>query len=86
MEEKSKRDLTRRMLDGRVVSNKMTKTVKVVHESLAVHKRYKKVIKQRTFIKAHHELESIPVGSVVRVMESRPLSRTKHWVVVKVLK
>ena len=71
---------------GQVVSNKMDKTVVVVVERLSRHPLYKKVIRIRKRFKAHDADNSCQVGDVVRIVESRPLSKEKRWVVEEILK
>jgi small subunit ribosomal protein S17 len=75
----------RRRLVGRVVSDKMQKTVVVAIERRKLHPIYKKVVKTTKKVMAHDESDSIPVGALVRVVESKPLSRHKRWVVEEVL-
>lgn len=75
----------RRRLVGRVVSDKMQKTVVVLLESRKMHPIYKKVVVSTKKIMAHDESDQIPVGAVVRVVESRPLSKNKRWAVEEVL-
>lgn len=75
----------RRRLIGRVISDKMQKTVVVQIERRKMHPLYKKVVVSTKKIMAHDESDQIPVGALVRVVESRPLSRHKRWVVETVL-
>ena len=75
----------RRRLIGRVTSAKMAKTVVVEIERRKTHRVYKKVIKSTKKVYAHDESDAIEVGSVVQVVESKPLSKTKRWVVEQVL-
>lgn len=75
----------RRRLYGRVVSNRMQKTVVVEIERRAMHPVYKKVVKSTKKVMAHDESNEIPVGATVQLMESRPLSKRKRWVVESVL-
>lgn len=75
----------RRRLYGRVVSNKMEKTVTVALERRKMHPIYKKVVTSTKKVKAHDESNSIPEGAIVRIVESAPLSKTKRWVVEEVL-
>lgn len=75
----------RRRLVGRVVSDKMQKTVVVLLERRKMHPIYKKVVVSTKKIMAHDESDQIPVGAVVRVVESRPISKNKRWVVEEVL-
>ncbi|MFO7321072.1 MAG: 30S ribosomal protein S17 [Chloroflexota bacterium] len=75
----------RRRLVGRVVSDKMDKTVTVLLEKRSIHPIYKKYVVSTKKVHAHDESNSIEVGSVVRIVESKPLSKTKRWVVEEVL-
>lgn len=75
----------RRRLVGRVVSDKMTKTVVVAIERRTLHPIYKKVVKSTKKIMAHDESDAIQVGALVRVVESQPLSKHKRWVVEAVI-
>jgi small subunit ribosomal protein S17 len=75
----------RRRLVGRVVSDKMQKTVTVAIERRTTHPVYGKVIKFTKKVMAHDETDSVKAGSIVRIVESRPLSKTKRWVVEEVL-
>lgn len=72
----------RRLLTGRVVSDKMDKTIIVQVERRVQHPRYRKYVNRRKNYKAHDEDNRFQVGDVVTIQESRPLSRTKRWVVV----
>ena len=76
----------RKSMVGRVVSDKMDKTVVVVVERLRRHPLYKKVIRIRKKFKAHDADNACQIGDVVRIVESRPLSREKRWVVEEILK
>jgi small subunit ribosomal protein S17 len=71
---------------GRVVSDKMDKTIVVSVERLARHRLYKRVIRLTTKFKAHDELNEARVGDTVRIEESRPLSATKRWRLIEVVK
>lgn len=75
----------RRRLIGRVIRNSMDKTVVVEVERTHPHRLYKKVIKTTKKYMAHDESNAIPVGALVKIVESRPLSRTKRWAVEAVL-
>ncbi|MFQ6016124.1 MAG: 30S ribosomal protein S17 [Anaerolineae bacterium] len=75
----------RKVLTGRVVSDKMDKTVVVVVERLTRHPLYKKVIKKAKRFKAHDEDNACRVGDLVRIIESRPLSKEKRWIVQEIL-
>jgi small subunit ribosomal protein S17 len=70
---------------GRVVSDKMDKTIVVSVERLARHRLYKRVIRLTTKFKAHDELNDAHLGDTVLIEESRPLSATKRWRLVQVL-
>lgn len=75
----------RRRLIGRVVSDKMSKTVVVAIERRKRHPVYQKIIISTKKVMAHDESDQVKVGSLVRVVESRPLSKHKRWVVEAVL-
>jgi small subunit ribosomal protein S17 len=70
---------------GRVVSNKMDKTVVIAIERLVVHPRYSKKVKNTKKIYAHDKDNQCQIGDVVRVTEARPLSRLKRWRVTEIL-
>jgi small subunit ribosomal protein S17 len=70
---------------GRVVSDKMDKTIVVSVERLTRHRLYKRVIRLTTKFKAHDEDNDARVGDTVRIEESRPLSATKRWRLVEVV-
>jgi small subunit ribosomal protein S17 len=69
---------------GRVVSDKMDKTIVVSVERLARHRLYKRVVRMTTKFAVHDELNQAKVGDTVLIEESRPLSRTKRWRLVEV--
>src|SRR5437588_10708751 len=71
---------------GRVVSNKMDKTIVVAVESLKKHRIYKRTYKQTKRFHAHDEENICHVGEVVRIEQTRPLSKLKHWRLVELLK
>lgn len=75
----------RKRLIGRVVSDKMDKTVTVAIEGRSMHPLYKKVVSKTKKVKAHDENNEVPLGAIVQIVESKPLSKTKRWVVEKVL-
>jgi len=75
----------RKTKEGRVVSDRMDKTIVVSVERLARHPLYKRVIRLTTKFKAHDKLNEARVGDTVRIEESRPLSATKRWRLVEVL-
>ena len=70
---------------GRVLSDKMDKTVVVEVETRRPHPRYKKVVRYRSKFKAHDEGNICGIGDLVRIVETRPLSKDKRWRVVEVL-
>src|SRR6186997_79117 len=70
---------------GRVVSDRMDKSIVVSVERLARHRLYKRVIRLTTKFKAHDELNDAHIGDTVEIEESRPLSATKRWRLVSVL-
>ena len=74
--------MPKRVLQGVVVSDKMDKSVVVRVERRVMHPVYKKYIKRSAKYTAHDEHNACKVGDIVQIMESRPLSKTKTWVVV----
>ena len=70
---------------GRVVSDKMDKTIVVAVETRVAHPLYKKIIKRTYKLKAHDEENSCGIGDRVRVMETRPLSKDKRWRLVEII-
>jgi small subunit ribosomal protein S17 len=79
------RTTSRKTRVGKVVSDKMDKTVVVIVEDRVPHARYKKIVKRTYRLKAHDEENSCGVGDIVKVMETRPLSRDKRWRVVEIV-
>lgn len=75
----------RKVRIGRVVSDRMDKTVVVKVETLTRHPLYGKTIKRTNKYKAHDERNECRIGDVVKIMETRPLSKEKNWRVVEVL-
>ena len=75
----------RKTRTGTVVSDKMDKTVVVVVQTLRRHKLYKKVIRLTSKFKVHDETNNCKVGDVVRIVETRPLSKDKNWRVVEII-
>ena len=75
----------RRRMTGIVTSNKMTKTVVVEISRKFRHPLYRKVVHSSKRVKAHDEI-GCQIGDVVQIVESRPLSRDKHWVVENIVK
>jgi len=70
---------------GKVVSNKMDKTIVVAIETSVKHPLYKKIIKRTYKLKAHDEKNECNVGDKVKVMETRPLSKDKRWRLVEIV-
>ncbi|HET7224004.1 MAG TPA: 30S ribosomal protein S17 [Rhodanobacteraceae bacterium] len=74
-----------RTVEGRVVSNKMHKTVTVLLERQVQHPLYGKIVRRSTKVHAHDENGQCKEGDTVRIVECRPLSKTKNWRVVEVV-
>ena len=70
---------------GRVVSDKMDKTVVVAVERLVQHPTYKKIVKRITKFKAHDEKKECRVGDKVSIVEGRPISKEKRWRIMKII-
>ena len=81
----TERTTSRKVRVGKVVSDKMDKTVVVIVEDRVAHPIYKKIIKRTYRLKAHDENNECRVGDIVRVMETRPLSKDKRWRVVEIV-
>ncbi|OGO61664.1 MAG: 30S ribosomal protein S17 [Chloroflexi bacterium RBG_19FT_COMBO_48_23] len=75
----------RKTRTGKVISDKMDKTVVVLVESLRRHPLYKKVVKHTSKFKAHDEANACKIGDVVKIIETRPLSKDKCWRVAKII-
>jgi len=75
----------RKVLTGKVVSDKMDKTVVVAVETLVRHPLYQRTIRRTKKFKAHDEENSCHTGDKVRMMETRPLSKEKRWRVIEIL-
>ena len=75
----------RKVMIGKVVSDKMDKTVVVAVETSVRHKVYNKIVKRTYKLKAHDEANECKVGDTVKVMETRPLSKDKRWRVVEIM-
>lgn len=84
MIEKTKKS-RRKVLVGVVISDKMNKTVVVMVERLVRHEDYGKMVRRRTKLKAHDEENRCAIGDRVAVVETRPLSKEKHWRVTEIL-
>ncbi len=77
--------MPKKIFTGKVVSDKMDKTVVVEVTRLVQHPLYKKTVKYRKKFMAHDEENRCKVGDIVRIIESRPLSKRKRWVVLEIL-
>ena len=75
----------RKVRVGKVVSDKMDKTIVVAIEDKVQHPLYKKILKRTYKLKAHDENNECGVGDKVRVMETRPLSKDKRWRLVEIV-
>lgn len=75
----------KRTLTGKVVSNKMDKTITVEVTRHVSHKMYKKYISVRRKFYAHDEQNSCQIGDVVKIVEHRPISKNKNWMLVEVI-
>jgi small subunit ribosomal protein S17 len=75
----------RKILYGKVVSNKMDKTVVVKVETLVRHPLYQRIIRRNKKFKAHDEENTCRIGDRVKMMETRPLSKEKRWRVIDIL-
>ena len=79
------RTASRKTRVGKVVSDKMDKTIVVAVEEHVQHPLYKKIVKRTYKLKAHDEKNEAGIGDTVRVMETRPLSKDKRWRLVEVI-
>ena len=75
----------RKTRTGKVVSNKMQKTIVVAVEDHVKHPLYKKIVKRTYRLKAHDEKNECSIGDTVKVMETRPLSKEKRWRLVEIV-
>ena len=75
----------RKTRTGKVVSDKMDKTIVVAVEDHVRHPLYKKIVKKTYNLKAHDEKNECGIGDTVRVMETRPLSKDKRWRLVEII-
>ena len=75
----------RKTRTGKVVSDKMDKTIVVAVEDHVKHPRYKKIVKRTYKLKAHDENNECKIGDTVKVMETRPLSKDKRWRLVEIM-
>jgi len=79
------RTTSRKTRVGKVVSDKMDKTIVVAIETRVQHPLYKKIVKRTYKLKAHDELNACGMGDKVRVMETRPISKDKRWRLVEII-
>jgi len=75
--------MPRRVLEGKVVSDKMDKTVTVLVERRFMHPKYKKYIKRSAKYAAHDENNAVKEGDLVQIIETKPISKRKSWVVIQ---
>ena len=80
------KEIKRQIKEGVVVSNKMQKTVTVKVERVIKHPKFEKVISRSKRYYAHHDNPEIKVGSCVKIMETRPISKLKRWKVIEIAK
>lgn len=76
---------SRKVIIGKVVSNKMEKTIVVAVERKVMHPKYGKFIKMTSKFKAHDEKNECGMNDIVKVMETRPLSKDKRWRLVEII-
>ncbi|MBA3536549.1 MAG: 30S ribosomal protein S17 [Tatlockia sp.] len=74
-----------RTIVGKVVSDKMQKTIVVLVERTVKHPKYGKIMRRRTKLHAHDENQIGKIGNTVKIRESRPISKMKSWVLVEVI-
>jgi len=79
------RDSLRKTRVGVVTSDKMNKTIVVEVERRVPHPRFKKIVRRTSTFHAHDEKEEAKIGDKVRIMDTRPLSKTKRWRLIEVL-
>lgn len=75
----------RKVRTGKVVSNKMDKTIVVAVENHVKHPLYGKIVKRTYKLKAHDEKNECNIGDTVRVVETRPLSKDKRWRLIEII-
>ncbi len=75
--------MAKKIYSGRVMSNKMDKTVVVAVTRLFQHPVYKKTVKRVTKFKAHDENNKCQIGDIVKIIETKPLSKDKRWLVIE---
>lgn len=77
--------MPKKLLQGKVVSDKMDKTIVVAVENRRAHPRYKKIVLKTNKFKAHDENNQAKTGDIVEIIEHKPISRTKRWMLKEVL-
>jgi small subunit ribosomal protein S17 len=85
MEQLNNQRPARRTKQGRVVSDKMDKTIVVLSETRVPHPVYGKIVRKSVKFKAHDEQNDAKIGDTVRIMECRPLSKDKRWRLIEVV-
>ena len=85
MEQTSITRTNRKEIVGKVVSNKMTKSIVVSVERKVMHEKYGKFVKKTSKFMAHDEKNECSIGDVVKIMETRPLSKNKCWRLIEVV-
>lgn len=75
--------MAKKIYTGKVLNNKMDKTVVVSVTRLFQHPKYKKTVKRVTKFKAHDEKNTCQIGDVVKIIETKPLSKEKRWLVIE---
>ena len=85
MENTTEERNSRKVIIGKVVSNKMQKTIVVLVERTVKHPKYGKIMRRRTKLHAHDENQVCKIGNTVKIRESRPISKMKSWVLEEVI-
>jgi len=75
----------RRVKQGRVLSDKMEKTIVVVSETRVPHPTYQKIVRKSSRFKAHDEKNEAKIGDIVRIQECRPMSKDKRWRLLEIV-
>jgi small subunit ribosomal protein S17 len=79
------RESNGRLVVGKVISDKMEKTIVVEVERQVKHPIYGKILRRKSKLHAHDENQVCKIGNIVRIQESRPISKTKTWVLIEVI-
>lgn len=82
---KLERSSKARVVIGKVISNKMQKTIVVMVERTVKHPKYGKIMRRKTKLYAHDENEAGKLGNIVKIRESRPFSKLKSWTLLEVI-